>query len=267
VSRYPREYSETGIYHVMLRGNERKDIFIDHFDKEKFLFKLFDVKKNNAFTLYAYCIMGNHVHLIIKEENGKISSIMKKIAIRYAQYFNNRYNRVGHVFQDRFKSAPIENEVYLLSAIRYVHNNPEKAGISKKETYQWSSYSEYINILSGKSPLPEIEEILDMFSSNRKKGVKEFINYSSESDKNNFLDILEKKEFEISEKNVLDYINGYLKSKNLTKEDLIKKKYKKQREDLIQRLIRKSDLSKRKIAFYCGINRETVRMLSQEPSP
>ncbi|MEA1940258.1 MAG: transposase [Candidatus Caldatribacteriota bacterium] len=267
MSRHPREYSKAGVYHVMLRGNERKNIIIDHYDKEKFINTIFKVKKNNVFKLYAYCIMSNHVHLIIKEEKEQISDIMKKIAVSYAYYFNCKYKRVGHVFQDRFKSEAIENEAYLLSVIRYVHNNPEKAEICRKETYSWSSYHNYVEISAKKAILPEVKEILELFSDDKIKGVQEFIHFSNEKDKKNFLELDEKKKLEVNEGNVKEYINGYLKLKNLRKEDLNKKEYKRQREDLIKQLIRKSSLSKRRIAFFSGTNREIVRKMSVEPSP
>ena len=140
----------------MLRGNERKDIFIDNEDKEKLIKIILHKKADETFKLYAYCIMDNHLHLIVKEQKETISQIIKKIAISYAYYFNNKYKRVGHLFQDRYKSETIEDEPYLLSVIRYIHNNPEKAGITKKEKYKWSSYSNYMDILN---PYTEVHEI------------------------------------------------------------------------------------------------------------
>ena len=108
----------------MLRGNERKDIFIDEEDKKKFIKTVIQKKADKAFKLYAYCIMNNHLHLVIQEQKEPISRIIKKIATSYAYYFNAKYKRVGHLFQDRYKSETIEDEPYLLSVIRCVHNNP-----------------------------------------------------------------------------------------------------------------------------------------------
>ena len=264
--RYPRQYSKTGIYHIMLRGNERKDIFIDEEDKEKFIKIVFKKKADKAFKLYAYCIMDNHLHLVIKEQKETISQIIKKIAISYAYYFNNKYRRVGHLFQDRYKSETIEDEAYLLSAIRYVHNNPEKANITKKEKYKWSSYSNYIDILNY-TEIPEIKEILEMFSSDIERALKEFIHYSSKYEEKNFLEMKETIKSEIDEENVNEYINGYLKSRNLKKKDLKRREHAKQKEDLIQQLKHRSNLSKRKIAILIGVSRETVRKVSGEPSP
>ena len=265
--RYPRQYSKTGIYHIMLRGNERKDIFIDEEDKGKFIKIVFKKKADEAFKLYAYCIMGNHLHLVIQEQKEPISRIIKKIATSYAYYFNNKYKRVGHLFQDRFKSETIEDEAYLLSVIRYVHNNPEKAEITKKEKYKWSSYPNYIDILNYHTEIPEIKEILELFSSNIEKALKEFIHYSNKYEEKNFLEMKEVIKSEIDEENVNQYINGYLKSRNLKKEDFKRREHTKQKEDLIKQLKKRSNLSKRKIAILIGVNRETVRKVSKEPSP
>jgi len=267
VPRYPRKYSKIGIYHIMLRGNERKNIFIDEEDKGKFIKIVFKKKADEAFKLYAYCIMDNHLHLVIKEQKEPISRIVKKITTSYAYYFNNKYKRVGHLFQDRYKSETIEDEPYLVSVIRYVHNNPEKAEITKKEKYKWSSYSNYIDILNHHTEIPEIKEILELFSSDIERALKEFIHYSNKYEEKNFLEMKKIIESEINEENVEEYINGYLKSRNLKKEDLKRREHTKQKEDLIQQLKKRSNLSKRKIAILIGVNRETVRKVSKEPSP
>jgi len=251
----------------MLRGNERKDIFIDKQDKKKFIKTVIQKKADEAFKLYAYCIMDNHVHLVIKEQKEPISRIVKKITTSFAYYFNNKYKRVGHLFQDRYKSETIEDEPYLISVIRYIHNNPEKAGISKKERYKWSSYPNYIEILKKTIELPEIKEILEIFSLDTKKALKEFINYSNKYEEKNFLEMKKIIESEINEENVEEYIDEYLKSRSLKKENLKKRENIEERGNLVQQLLRKSNFSRRKIAILIGVNREAVRKVSKEPSP
>lgn len=251
----------------MLRGNERKDIFIDNEDKEKLIKIILHKKADETFKLYAYCIMDNHLHLIVKEQKETISQIIKKIAISYAYYFNNKYKRVGHLFQDRYKSETIEDEPYLLSVIRYIHNNPEKAGITKKEKYKWSSYSNYTVQLNHHREIPEIKEILKMFSSDKERALKKFIYYSNQYEEKNFLEMKETIKSEIDEENVNEFIQGYLQSRNLKKEDLRRREHTQQKKDLIQQLTKRSNLSKRKIAILIGVNRETVRKVSEEPSP
>jgi len=118
--RSARVLSETGVYHVMLRGNERKDIFIDDEDKVRFLDMLYAKRERESYYLYSYCLMDNHVHLVLKEANDSISRIMRRITTSYAGYFNRKYKRSGHLFQDRYKSENVESDSYLLTVIRYI---------------------------------------------------------------------------------------------------------------------------------------------------
>jgi REP element-mobilizing transposase RayT len=144
--RAARKKSSTGIYHVMLRGINRQLIFADEEDYGKYMQTLADVKVNSGYSLYSYCLMGNHIHLLIEEGKEKLEQIFKRIGSRYVYWYNWKYNRSGHLFQDRYKSEPVENDAYLLSVLRYIHQNPKKAGIcSSIETYKWSSHKEYIN--------------------------------------------------------------------------------------------------------------------------
>jgi len=129
--RCARSLSETGVYHVMLRGNERKDIFMDDEDKARFLDVLYTKREHDSYYLYSYCLMDNHVHLVIKEGNDSISRIMRRITTSYAGYFNRKYKRAGHLFQDRYKSENVESDSYLLTVIRYLHQDTEKAGLAK----------------------------------------------------------------------------------------------------------------------------------------
>lgn len=162
MARMAREISESGVYHVMIRGINYQRIFEDEEDQEKYLRLLQIYKKRCGFALYGYCLMGNHVHLLIKEaarpsvmtihgedvEVGPgepLDNAMKRIGVSYVLYFNRKYKRVGHLFQDRFRSEPVEDDTYLLMALRYIHRNPVKARICEKpEDYSDSSYRDYL---------------------------------------------------------------------------------------------------------------------------
>ena len=87
--------------------------------------------------------MENHVHLLIRDPDGSCPVFMKKMGVGYVRYYNGKYERIGHLFQDRYKSEIITDDAYLLSAFRYILNNPEKAGICRAESYPWSSCWEY----------------------------------------------------------------------------------------------------------------------------
>ena len=144
MSRQARKKSESGIYHVMLRGINKQRIFYDEQDYKMFIKALTAAKDSGNFTLYAYCLMDNHIHLLIKEEAEPLSTIMKRIACRFAYWYNLKYERVGHLFQDRFKSEPIDTDEYFLCVLRYIHQNPVKAGLTNIcAQYEYSSYNWY----------------------------------------------------------------------------------------------------------------------------
>jgi len=252
----------------MLRGNEKKNIFLDDEDKTRFIDTVYHKKEGDSFWLYAYCVMDNHVHLVIKEQTDSISRIMKKIGTSYANYFNKKYKRVGHVFQDRYRSEAIETERQLLSVIRYVHNNPVKAGICKIQEYKWSSYQFYIQGVMEQKKLLEHEEILSYFSENEDRAIILFKEFNNQEGNDNFVD-LQEEEGLLDEEEVLDYINSYLIKENIPLEFLKKREYKHKRDILVKELIAKSQLSLRKIAEILELNREIVRKInmSKEPSP
>lgn len=139
--RTSRERSATGYYHIIIRGINRQSIVIDDQDRIKLIDTLrrYFVAPDTA--LVAYCLMDNHLHLLIRAE-GNIAMLIKKVASSYVYYYNHRYDRVGHLFQDRFRSEPIDTEAYLLTAARYILQNPLKAGISGVKEYPWSSWKD-----------------------------------------------------------------------------------------------------------------------------
>jgi REP element-mobilizing transposase RayT len=138
--RAQRIASSTGIYHVLLRGINRQLIFEEDKDCEQFLRHLAAAKELSQFELYAYCLMGNHVHLLLKEGKEPLAQIIKRLGARYVFWFNAKYKRVGHLFQDRFKSGPVTDDAYFLAVLRYIYQNPVKAGLCKNtKDYEWSS--------------------------------------------------------------------------------------------------------------------------------
>lgn len=166
-----RSRAESGFYHVMLRGNGRQLIFEDDADRREFLSCLDNAIEREGVSLIAWCLMDNHVHLIIDDPHDRLSTVMYRIGMKYAMYFNNRHQREGHLFEGRFKSSPIESDEYLVQAVRHVLNNPVAAGISTLEDYRWSSYAEYC----GERGLTNTKPILDMFSS-----VEDFVSFCRE---------------------------------------------------------------------------------------
>ena len=143
--RAARTRSSTGIYHIMLRGVNRQRIFEDEEDALRFLTTLDRFKKEQGVALYAWCLMGNHAHLLLGFGEASPELLMKKLSCSYVYYFNRKYDRIGPLFQDRFRSENVINEAYLAAVIRYIHKNPEKAGLASMESYRWSSYREYLD--------------------------------------------------------------------------------------------------------------------------
>ena len=142
--RQARKKSESGIYHVILRGINHRQIFYDPEDYTKFLQLLNDYKDDCDYRLYAYCLMGNHVHLLIQEGKEPLENLFRRFGSKYVYWYNAKYEREGALFQDRFKSEPVDTDEYLLTALRYIHQNPIKAGLCKKpEEYLYSSYARY----------------------------------------------------------------------------------------------------------------------------
>ncbi len=138
--RQARQLAETGIYHVMLRGVNRDAIFLEPADHEQFLRILGLVRSASGCLVLAYCLMTNHVHLVLRTPAEPIGAVGKRLGIRYAAWFNRKYGRVGHLFQSRFASRPVEDDAYLVTLLRYVWDNPVRAGLAERpEDYRWSS--------------------------------------------------------------------------------------------------------------------------------
>ncbi len=144
--RCARVKSESGFYHVIAKGSGGQNLFEGVYDYRAFLELLAKACEKGDVHVIAYCLMSNHVHLLLEDAEGRLGEVMKSVLTGYAQRFNKLGDRVGHVFQQRFKSQPIEDEGYLLRAIRYIHNNPAKAGICAARDYPWSSYHEYVGV-------------------------------------------------------------------------------------------------------------------------
>ena len=143
--RAARMRSETNIYHIMLRGINHQTIFEDDNDYYKFITLLSTSKKELGFEIFAYCLMNNHVHLVLRAPLSELEIIFKKVTGPFASFYNYKYERCGHLFQDRYKSEAINSESQLFQTIKYVHFNPVKAGLcGDPADYRFSSYSEYL---------------------------------------------------------------------------------------------------------------------------
>ena len=140
----PRPISERGYYHLMVRGNSKLPIFEERADYIHFLNNLKQYSSDHKIVINAYCLMPNHVHLLLQEKQDTLGEVVKRITIAYAYYFNRKYQRNGYLFQDRFRSEPVDDIKYFKTLLRYIHLNPVHAGLSAStEDYVWSSWHEY----------------------------------------------------------------------------------------------------------------------------
>lgn len=257
--------SSTGIYHVVQRGNERANIFRDTEDKMKFINILRSKKGKMTFTVYAFCLMDNHIHLLINEGEDEIGNIMKSINVSYVTYFNKKYDRIGHLFQGRFKSEAVESDSYFINVLRYIHQNPLKADMIKDlEDYPWSSYDEYIDLESHESAICDVEAILPYFSKHKKRAVELFRSYMKETCEGNYLDIIDnenEKDGKIhGKKEGQNFVDQICFDNGISREELTTQKAKMGSllYEVIKYLKMYSNLSYSDIAEIIGISKTTV---------
>ena len=188
------DYKESGpgeYFHIFNRGNEKTNIFLDKDDFSFFLLRLrqnlqpSDKEKKTcrnrflpegSFSLVCYCLMPNHFHLLLRQNNDlRTGTLISRICTSYSSYFNKKYRRIGHLFQDKFKQTIIDNNEYLVWVSAYIHQNPKVAGIVKiPEDYLWSSYSGFIS--ADNNLLCDDRIIIDQFGD--RKEYKKFVDSS-----------------------------------------------------------------------------------------
>lgn len=180
MSRMERRESPTGVYHVMQRGVGKQIIFEDDQDRHVYLNKIKEIRMHVKFELLAYCLMDNHVHLLIRTENvGDVSKIMHRAGTGYALYYNSKYERSGHVFQGRYNCEIVTDQRYLFACVRYIHNNPIVAGICAREKYSWSSYNDYVM----EQGITDRDFFMSVIG-----GVDEFLQFSAVKDETKIMD-------------------------------------------------------------------------------
>ena len=180
MARKPRVHYEGALYHVICRGNNREWIFKEKTEKTKYLEIIKHYKKKLQFKLYAYCIMDNHVHLLIEVNHIPLSKIMQGIQQVFTQHYNKKYQRTGHVFEQRYKAIHCDKDQYLLGLINYIHMNPVRANMEVGINYQWSSHLAYIN--GDKIGLLDTVFPLSLFEGNLNQQRKRYLDFMSIED-------------------------------------------------------------------------------------
>jgi len=241
--RQARKRSTSGIYHIMLRGINHQILFEDDEDREKFLETINQYKQKSGYEIFGYCLMNNHVHLIMKEGTELLENTMKRIGVSYVFWYNWKYKRSGHLFQDRFKSEPIEDDRYLLTVLKYIHQNPIKAGmVEDLSKYQWSSYIEYVS-------MPRIVDksfVLEIFLNNEQQ-LKDYLSHDNNEANEHVLEMR-------VDRRVTDEEAGAIIKRNLGKMTLseLRQVDKDKRDEIVSRLKEIDGLSIRQIARITG---------------
>ncbi|CAN5407637.1 hypothetical protein BH20ACI2_BH20ACI2_14260 [soil metagenome] len=176
MARRVRVEVEGGLYHVTTRGVDRQDIFHCPEDHEKFLSLLGSQKSKVPFYLYAYCLMTNHIHLLIERMTDDIGRIMQRVLTGYAQYYNRRYRRSGHVLQGRHKAILCQSDAYLTELVRYIHLNPVRANMVRSpEDYAYSSHRAYIAIEP--AGIVDTDPVLRHFAVRKSLAIERFVQH------------------------------------------------------------------------------------------
>ncbi len=187
--RVARIKSNSGIYHIIMRGINRQTLFEDEEDCIKFIQTMLRYKEMCEYKIYAYCLMDNHLHLLLKEGKEPLETVMRRICGSYVFWYNRKYGREGYLFQDRYKSEPVEDNIYFLTVIRYIFRNPIKAGIvTNIQNYKWTNYIDYID----GTYRTEIDFVLNLFDTERENSKRRFIEHINKDYDDKCLDIQEK---------------------------------------------------------------------------
>jgi REP element-mobilizing transposase RayT len=170
------------LHHIMVRGIDKSNIFRDDEDKSRFLERLGQTVSEGKCTIYAWVLMDNHVHILFKSGKDGISAVMRKLLTWYAQYFNRKHRRTGHLFENRYKSILCDEDNYLLALIRYIHLNPIRAKIvttiEQLNRYSWSGHRTLIG--KAKHPWMDVDHALSEFGTTRRKAVNEYLRFMQE---------------------------------------------------------------------------------------
>ena len=172
MARHPRLLAPGVLYHVIVRGNHRQKTFLNPSDYQAYLERLGRYRKRLGVTVYAYCLMPNHVHLLVESGSQPLSRFMQGLQQSYTQYFNRKHRKVGHLFQGRYKAIVCDKDEYLLSLVRYIHLNPIRANMVRKvDQYPYSGHRNYVE--GRVSDVLEPGRVLDMLGG--RAGYRRFV--------------------------------------------------------------------------------------------
>ena len=245
MARMRRKKSDDATYHIMCRSISEVDLFKDDDDKDRYMNLIKKYQKLYSFRVYGCCLMTNHAHMIIFANGADIPKIMHSLKFCYAQYFNNRHKRHGHLFQDRFKSKIVNHEdyIYLLSA--HIHNNPMAISdyTTCPEKFEYSSLAAYVGLKEDIYGILDVDFILSMLGKSKEESIENYIKFVYRCDEKEF----KSKEIEF-ENEKIEYRSG---------RSLLVREYKEK--DVIEFVCNKMKINK--VMFYAKGRREVVKAL------
>ncbi len=268
-----RMHFHGALYHVFARGNNKEDIFRSGKDKDKYVELIKKYKGIFGFKLYAFALMDNHVHLLIQVGDDPLSKIMQGIQQSYTQYFNKKYERVGHVFQQRYKCNICGDNEYLITLLKYIHYNPAKGNLASGLHYKWSSHDEYVN---NKSEFIDTEDFFKRLGRKKSESMQWYREIMLNSD-DKFLEeyksaYIEVDTKEVDEKNdsimlkLEDVVEQVINNFNISEEELLYARNKgvEARMALVFICIRDNIVCRDELSKYLGVGKSRVSQLYYE---
>ena len=183
-----RRISVSGYYHLISRGNNKQILYESPDDYRYYLSKMGKYSREADVVINAFCLMENHVHILVNDPHGNVSAMMRNLNGCYSKYYNQKYGRIGQLYQGRFLSEPIETETALFIVFRYILNNPRKAGICPASQYRWSSYKAYfgnypsIDLSFVRDRLPTAESYRQYIDTPNEDECLEYENFTNQDD-------------------------------------------------------------------------------------
>lgn len=257
MARRARMSSVTGIYHIVICGREYREIFHDAEDFSNMLSIIGKAKRDKGFQLLAYCLMDNHAHILLKEGLDALSTSMRRITVGYAKYYQKKYEQLGHVFQDRFKSEPVEIINNLPQLIDFIHCNPIKAGIiSKAGVYRWSSYGSYSH---ANGEQDDQTDVLVLQKILKEYGMQDYTPAEEvNAIKIGFLEVMGISEEHIDTADIPVIVSGIMREYALKLEDLHELVDKAKRDLVLAELRQATKMPIRRLAAMTGLSKDIV---------
>lgn len=247
--RKARKKSLNGIYHIVLRGINKQTIFEDDHDRWQFLKTVTRYKEVCGFELYAFCLMDNHVHLLLKEVDETVSQSMKRICSSYVHWYNRKYDRCGHLFQERFSSENVDDARYFLAVLRYIHQNPLKAGLVRCVwDAHWTSVHEYAR----KPDMIDVERGLHLFSMDPTVALMRYVAYMEKPNTDECLDYVERVKLSDEE------VKAHLRAMGISSNSVIQQMPREDRDTVLGKLKKTKGISVRQISRVTGVSKSVI---------